>query len=231
MYYVYAYFEPGLEKPFYIGKGRGPRAYRHTCMCRASKRRTHFYKKLNKLLEMGVKPQIVLLQENMSESAAFELEKWLITFFKRRCDGGCLCNHTLGGDGGAGYKRRTPVTLQERENRRNAQLGIKRRTPVTLQERENRRNAQLGKKFTEDHRNNISKSHQGIKRSPQSRRKQRETVENQTPDLIAYDPNTGETIHRFKSTRAAERAGFNRRCIDKVLKGSRKTHKKFAWKT
>lgn len=208
MYYVYAYFEPGHEKPFYIGKGKDQRAYQHTCRCRITKLRTHFYNKLNNLLKKGVRPQIVLLQENMSEVSAFELEKWLITFFKRRCDGGCLCNHTLGGDGGSGYKRQAPVTPQERERRRDAQLG---------------------KKFTESHRNNISKSHRGVKRSLQSRQKQRETLENQTPDLRAYDPDTGETIHRFKSTQAAARAGFNRRSIYHVLKGNRKTYKGLEW--
>ena len=208
MYYVYAYFEPGHEKPFYIGKGKDQRAYQHTCRCRITKLRTHFYNKLCKLLKRGVKPQIVLLQENMPEEEAFELEKWLIAFFKRHCDGGCLCNHTLGGEGGSGYKRQATVTPQERENRRNAQLG---------------------KQFTKSHRNNISESHKGVKRSLQSRRKQRETWENQTPDLVAYDPQTGRVVHSFKSMQAAARAGFDLRCIYHVLKGSRKTHKGFEW--
>ena len=135
---MYAYFEPGCEKPFYIGKGKGQRAFQHTCRCRVSKHRTHFYNKLRNLLHKGIQPQVVLLQENMLEAAAFELENWLIGFFKRGCDGGCLCNHTMGGEGCGGYKRRTPVTAQERKKRSEAQQG---------------------RQFTARHRENISKAH------------------------------------------------------------------------
>lgn len=195
MFYVYAYFEPGCKEPFYIGKGSGQRAYQHTCRCRISKQRTHFYNKLRSLLHAGTEPQIVLLQKDLTELRAFELERRLIKFFKRRSEGGCLCNHTTGGEGGAGYKRQTPVTKKERRNRSTAQKG---------------------KKFTEQHRKNISKAHQKI-------------WQDRVPSIKACDPITQEIQHLFSSTRGAERAGFDRRAIYHVLKGTRKTHKSLTW--
>jgi len=208
MHYVYAYFEPGCEKPFYIGKGSGQRAFQHTCNCRVAKTRTYFYNKLRNLLRQGVKPQIILLQEDMTEADAFELEKWLIKFFGRSCDGGCLCNHTTGGEGGGGYTRCTRVTEKERKNRSDAQLG---------------------RKFTAAHRGNISKAHTGTKRSMESRGCQQKTWERRVPAILARDPVTGEIKHCFKSTREADRAGFDRRCIHHVLKGTRHTHKGLRW--
>lgn len=208
MYYVYAYFEPGNEKPFYIGKGSGQRAYQHTCRCRVSKQRTHFYNKLRSLLQTGIKPQIVLLQEGLTETEAFELETWLIRFFKRRCEGGCLCNHTTGGEGGAGYTRQTPVTKDERKRRSDAQKG---------------------KVFTKQHRQHISEARKGLKRSEKSRQKQRMAWEAWTPDIVACDPITGDIVYHFKGLRDAERAGFDRRAIHQVLKGTRQTHKGFEW--
>jgi hypothetical protein len=208
MYYVYAYFEPGCEKPFYIGKGSGQRAYQHRCRCRVSKQRTHFYNKLRSLLQEGIEPQIVLLQEDITEPEAFELERWLIKFFKRCSEGGCLCNHTTGGEGGAGYKRRTPVTQRERHNRSMAQRG---------------------KKFTVQHRKNISKARQGLRRSQSAHQKQKKTWQDRVPSIKAYDPNTQEIQYLFTSTRDAERAGFDRRAIHHVLKGTCKTHKGLTW--
>lgn len=158
---------------------------------------------------MGVKPQIVILQEGMTEWEAFELERWLIKFFKRCSEGGCLCNHTTGGEGGAGYKRQTPVTEIERHNRSKAQKG---------------------KKFTEQHRKNISKARQGFKRSKASRQKAKKTWQERVPSIKACDPITQEVQYLFSSTRDAERAGFDRRAIHRVLKGARKTYKSLTWR-
>jgi hypothetical protein len=47
---------------------------------------------------------IEVLQENLDWKIACELETKLISKYKRKIDGGNLCNMTLGGDGTKGYK-------------------------------------------------------------------------------------------------------------------------------
>lgn len=208
-FYVYAYFEPGQEQPFYIGKGFGQRAFQHTCKCRLRKYKTYFYNKLRNLISRNISPQIIILQENMIESEAFELEKRLIAFFKRVCDGGTLCNHTSGGEGSTGYRRQTPVTEKERENRSKAQRGKKRSIET---------------------RQKLSKVHKGLKRSLQSRRQQQKIWENRVPNIQAFDLNSDDTVYVFKSTRDAGRLGFDRAAIYKVIKGQRKSHKGYGWR-
>jgi hypothetical protein len=99
---VYAYYVPGEEKPFYIGKGLSRRPYVHLEE-RYRKRRTSFYLKLNKLLDAGVAPIVKILANNLPEQCAFDLEISLIKIYGRLDIGtGCLCNHTNGGEGHSG---------------------------------------------------------------------------------------------------------------------------------
>ena len=89
MFYVYTYLrEDG--SPYYVGKGHGERAY----------------KKWGK----GIKPptdltRIVIVENNLSEQEAFDLEIQLITKYGRKDLGsGILHNKTNGGDGSTGHK-------------------------------------------------------------------------------------------------------------------------------
>ena len=85
-YYVYAYLRKD-NTPYYIGKGKGRRAY-------SKNRSIHF---------PSDKSRIVFYQTGLKEEDAFLLEKLYIKLFGRKDLGtGVLYNMTDGGDGASG---------------------------------------------------------------------------------------------------------------------------------
>src|SRR5208337_4297567 len=108
-------FPPG--SPYYIGKGKGDRAY-DTSQHRVAPPNNHQY---------------ILIQEFPDEISALEGEKWLIAIYGRVDNGtGCLINLTDGGEGLSGHtfstdhrskiaatkkdKKRTPFSQEWRAN-------------------------------------------------------------------------------------------------------------------
>jgi hypothetical protein len=87
-YYIYSYIrEDG--SPYYIGKGKGNRAWKH-----ASRDRVKTPADLNK---------ITVLNEGLTEDEAFQMEIELIAKYGRKDLGtGILINATDGGDGASG---------------------------------------------------------------------------------------------------------------------------------
>lgn len=90
MFYVYKYLrEDGT--PYYIGKGSGDRAYK-------------------KWSKKDIKPpadttRIVIVEQDLTEDQAFDLEKKLIAEYGRKDLGtGILHNKTDGGEGSSGHK-------------------------------------------------------------------------------------------------------------------------------
>ena len=95
IYYVYAYLRSNdsttakAGTPYYIGKGVGKRAY----------------KSHGKLPVPKDKSLIVMLESNLSETEAFNLEQSYIQQYGRKNIGtGILLNLTNGGEGSSGYK-------------------------------------------------------------------------------------------------------------------------------
>jgi hypothetical protein len=72
-FYVYAYLREDRYTPYYIGKGCGKRCY---------------YKYGKNCKPPKDKSRIVILKNNLLEEDAFTLEKVLVNFWGRKCDGG-----------------------------------------------------------------------------------------------------------------------------------------------
>lgn len=105
-YYVYGYFELGV--PYYIGKGRGNRAY--------NKHRVQRPVDNN---------DIVIITENLDNEKALEIEHYLIKFYGRESDGGILLNRKPGGARN-GNEGRTQ-TEEHKRKRSLSQKGKKRK--------------------------------------------------------------------------------------------------------
>lgn len=88
-YYVYAYLRPDFS-PYYIGKGKKFRAW----------------DKVGRSLHLPPNraKHIIIIQDNLSEIAAFILERYYIRWFGRKDnETGILRNLTDGGEGVAGH--------------------------------------------------------------------------------------------------------------------------------
>jgi hypothetical protein len=95
-YYVYTHLNPQTKEVFYVGIGKGNRAWNQWAG------RNKFWE--NYVNKYGFKVEIV--SENLTRNQAGKIEIELIAYLGRRQmeEGGTLVNRSLGGDGGnAGY--------------------------------------------------------------------------------------------------------------------------------
>ena len=95
MFYVYEHWRTDQNRPFYVGKGKGKRAYE------MAKRNIHHKNIQKKIIENNYKIEIRIIESNLSEIAAFQLEKARIQMWRHI--GYYLANFTNGGDGISGF--------------------------------------------------------------------------------------------------------------------------------
>lgn len=99
-HYVYGYYVD--NKPIYIGLGKNRRAWDHLQPHKRLKDRPdiYFYRKINKLLENNIMPEIKILRKNLSEREAEITEEVLIELCGRKFNKtGILYNIATGGKG------------------------------------------------------------------------------------------------------------------------------------
>ena len=122
-YYLYSFEDPqktGIS--FYIGKGKGRRALNHFGESDRDVN-TFLYNKIQKLKCKGLKPDIFILRDGLTEKQALYAEVIVIAIYGRRNKGlGPLCNLTDGADGISGYKfteeqrKKQSVMMMGRQN-------------------------------------------------------------------------------------------------------------------
>ena len=181
-YYTYAFLRED-RTPYYIGKGKGNRAYRRR--------------------DKGIKPpkdksKILILKQNLTEEESFRHEVYMIAVFGRKDLGtGILHNRTNGGDGVSGAvvsdetRRKRSEALKGKPRSKEIRRKISEAHKGKTHSEKSRRNmsesqkgkafseetkrklseAKKGKTFSEEHKRKLSESQKGKSRSEESKRK------------------------------------------------------------
>ena len=194
IYYTYAFLRED-RTPYYIGKGKGNRAYRRR--------------------DKGIKPpkdksKILILKQNLTEEESFRHEIYMIAVFGRKDLGtGILHNLTDGGDGASGYvfseetrkkmRERTP-SEETRKKMSEARRGEKNHNYGKIHSEETRRKmseSQIGKTLSKEH---IDKIIEGLKGRPVSEETRRKMSETRKGKILSK-----ETRRKMSETRKGKK--------------------------
>ena len=173
-YYTYAFLRED-RTPYYIGKGKGNRAYRRR--------------------DKGIKPpkdksKILILKQNLTEEESFRHEVYMIAVFGRKDLGtGILHNRTNGGDGVSGAvvsdetRRKMSEALKGKPRSKEIRRKISEAHKGKTHSEKSRRNmseSQKGKTFSEETKRKLSEAKKGKTHSEETKRKLSESQKGKT---------------------------------------------------
>jgi hypothetical protein len=135
-YYVYTHLNPQTKEIFYVGIGKGNRAWNKGAG------RNKFWE--NYVNKYGFEVEIIA--ENITRNQAGKIEIELIAHLGRRQieEGGTLVNRSIGGDGGSGGYTHTEEWKRQHSER---QLG-KKKKPLSQEAKEKLSKALTGREVT-----------------------------------------------------------------------------------
>jgi hypothetical protein len=149
-YYTYAYLRED-KTPYYIGRGKGYRAYRRHWRSRV--RGGYF--------DPPSKDRIIILKKNLTENDANKHEKYMIAIFGRKDLGtGILRNLTDGGEGTSNVEM-TEERLDKLRKPKSEEHKEKLRKPKSEEYKKKMSDIRKGTKLSEEHKEKISQQVKG----------------------------------------------------------------------
>lgn len=146
-FYVYEHWRPDKDTCFWVGKGRGRRAY-------SFKRSSRYNRVIAKLARMGMRAEVRMVAEALSEQDALNIEMERIAFW--RAAGPDLCNVTDGGDGVSGYRHTETVRAEMAARMTGRALSLEARAKLSAT-----KTGRPQKKHTAEHNAKIGASQKG----------------------------------------------------------------------
>lgn len=159
-FYTYQYYDPIKREPFYIGKGKGLRAYN------LRQRSIHFKNRIEHIKAQGATAEVHFLCKDVDEELAFLCEAEAIDLYGRRDLGkGPLLNYTDGGDGHSNPsaearnkmrmthlgKQKSAEHRAKLKNCRNGEPSWNKGIPMSEESKAKMAFTKTGKPFSEEH--------------------------------------------------------------------------------
>jgi len=173
-FYVYIYYDPRNNQPFYVGKGTGARLYDHLkeSIERTANKRKHY--KIQSIRRDGLEPVVEKYKDNLTENEAYDLEDELIIKWGRKDfdKNGILFNIAEAGIRVPVYRGKDHYNW----GKTGAMLGKK----LTPEQKERQRIAQTGRTrepFSDEWLKNMGKKKKGDKNPMYGKKHSLETLE------------------------------------------------------
>lgn len=210
-FYVYGHFIPGNDVPFYIGKGRGRRAY-HLYD------RSDFWKSVVKKYGYEVK----ILHENLTSEEALAREVELISLYGRRdLKTGILVNQTNGGDGVNGHSTEARQKISDSH----------RGKPLSDFHKKKISEANKGRIVSQEAREKIKNTLIGKPRPAAVIEKMRQSLTGKGGKVILQYDLENNLIKEYNTiTQAVKENGLCYRSVRRVLKGQLKQTRGYVFK-